>query len=364
MKDMKYWVWLSSIPGIGARRFNQLIDQFGSPQAIWSASKRQLEMIPGIGGKTVSNILDKRYRDNLSTYMNRLKELGVGISCITDNNYPASLKIIHDPPFLLYVRGTLQDHGRKAIAIVGSRKATEYGKNMAYGLAYELACRGIIIVSGMARGIDTQAHKGALDAGGRTIAVLGCGVDICYPPENRDLMNKIINSGTVISEFPLGAVPIPGNFPARNRIISGLSMGVVVIEAGEKSGSLITVDFALEQGKDVFAVPGNAINQESKGTNRLIKEGAKMVTCIEDILEEFGETVQLSAVKTGFRVEHDLNLDDHEKHIVRNIGTEPTHIDTIMKKTGYNIQKVNSIITMLELKGILKQLPGKFFIRA
>lgn len=361
MNDLKYWVWLSSLPGIGSRRFQQLVQYFGSPINVWNASKDQLEGISGLEG-SISVILDDKFRKDVDVYMDKIKELGIQVLRMVDDRYPFKLKAIYDPPPVLYIKGKLEKSDEKAIAIVGSRKTTDYGRNMARELAYELALRGITVVSGMARGIDTCAHRGAIEAGGRTIAVLGSGLDKPYPPENERLMEIISTSGAVISEFIVGTNPLPLNFPARNRIISGLSMGVVVIEAGEKSGALITADFALEQGREVFAVPGNVNSPTSKGTNKLIKEGAKMVTCVEDILEEFEEfkAVKLSSKESGIRVD---DLSDEERKVIEVIGVEPLHIDIILRETGYNIQEISSLLTILETKGILKQLPGKFFVR-
>ena len=363
MEDIKYWVWLSSLPGIGARRFKQLVDYFGSPQGVWNANQNRLREIRGLE-RLIPVIVDKKFKENLTIRMHRINELGIKLLRIIDEDYPENLKNIYDPPPLLYIRGRLEAADKKAVAIVGSRKATGYGKDMAKELACGLALRGITVISGMARGIDTCAHEGALEVGGRTVAVLGCGVDIAYPPENRNLACNILKSGAVISEFAVGMGPMPANFPARNRIISGLSMGTVVIEAGEKSGSLITAEFALEQGREVFAVPGNAKEQESKGANKLIKEGAKMVTCVEDILEEFSGMEYSKLIMQKAAVKEYVGLDDDERKIMENLDTEPVHIDDMSRRTEYNTQKINSLLTMLELKGILKQLPGKFFIRA
>jgi DNA processing protein len=254
----------------------------------------------------------------------------------------------------------------KFLAIVGSRRASSYGIRMAQTIATELSKYGITVVSGMARGVDSYAHRGAIDAGGRTIAVLGCGLDIVYPSENKKLMENIISSGACISEYLPGTTPIPGNFPARNRIISGISLGVIVIEAGERSGSLITANFALEQGREVFALPGNVNNYNSTGTNKLIKEGAKMVTGIDDILEEINISFTEEKVKDFFSQRFKggellKGLDDDEKKVAECLKLEPLHIDVIARKTGLSIALINSILIMLELKGVVEQLPGKIF---
>lgn len=363
MDDLKYWIWLSSLPGIGAYRFKLLLDHFGSAENVWNANERELRKLRGIGS-SIWAILNHSFRKNLDSDMYKIEKSGIKVIRIIDKEYPAMLKEIHDPPPILFVRGNLRIEDQKAIAIVGARNVTHQGMNIARELAYELASRGITIVSGMARGTDTFAHRGALEARGRTIAVLGCGVDVAYPPENRDLISRVSESGAVISEFTLGTKPFSANFPARNRIISGLSAGIVVIEAGEKSGALITADFALEQGREVFAVPGNPQTISSKGTNRLIKEGAKMITCVEDIIEEFKD-FDLDRVKTSKKNRELLeNLSEDETKIIGNINVEPVHMDEIIFKTGFDTKKLNSMLTILEMRGILKQLPGKFFIRA
>lgn len=260
----------------------------------------------------------------------------------------------------------------KSISIVGSRKATSYGLEAGEELAYQLSMLGITITSGMARGIDSSAHKGALKAKGRTIAVLGCGHDIIYPPENKALIEEIIKSGAVISEYLPGTKPMAMNFPARNRIISGISLGVVVIEAAENSGSLITANFALEQGREVFALPGNINRINSKGTNKLIKEGAKLTTCIEDILEEL-EIYNLIDNKKIDGIDEDnidneifdqkyyRGLDNEERRMIQCLKYEPLHVDYLANMTGYSIKHINSILTMLELKGVIEQMPGKIF---
>ena len=282
-----------------------------------------------------------------------------------DELYPAYLKNIYDPPLVLYMKGTIQEE-EKYLAVVGSRRATSYGLDMAKKISRELAECGITVVSGMARGVDSFAHMGALEVKGRTIAVLGCGLDIVYPYENKKLMENIIESGACLSEYLPGTTPVPGNFPARNRIISGISLGVVVIEAGERSGSLITANFALEQGREVFALPGNVNSIKSTGTNKLIKEGAKIVTGIDDILEE----LNIYFIEENTKVSFNKNLQDErilrgldndEKKVVECLKLESMHIDNIARKTGFGIQLVNSILVMLELKGVVEQLPGKIF---
>ena len=290
------------------------------------------------------------------------------INCITlhDEQYPELLKNIYDPPSVLYCKGTIKKR-EKALAVVGSRSATSYGLSMAEKISYELSGFGFSIISGMARGIDTYAHKGALEAGGRTVAILGCGPDMVYPVENLSLMRQIENSGAVISEYLPGIAPLSCNFPARNRVISGISLGVIVVEAGKKSGSLITASFALEQGREVFAVPGNADSPNSQGTNRLIREGAKIVTGIEDILEE----LQLFDLKKNAKKPR-LKMKDckqmiieglcgDERKIAECLGAKTLHVDEIVRRSGLSAQIVSSMLIMMELKGVVEQSPGKIF---
>jgi len=303
--------------------------------------------------------------------MENISRMGIEIITIRDDNYPLFLGRIYDPPVALYAKGILMRE-EKSIAIVGSRKATSYGSEIAEELAYKLASYGLTVVSGMARGIDSCAHKGALAAKGRTIAVLGCGHDIVYPSENKSLMEDIIKSGAVISEYLPEAVPLPRNFPARNRIISGLSLGVVVVEASKNSGSLITANFALEQGREVFALPGDINRVNSQGTNKLIQDGAKLVTCVEDILEELRiyniiDEAKLNGLKSKYQY-HGFdkreiygNLSDDEWCIVENLMHEPMHVDVLVKMTGYDVKEVNYILTMLELKGVVEQVQGRVY---
>jgi DNA processing protein len=271
------------------------------------------------------------------------------------------LKDIYDPPALLYLRGALRREDELAVAIVGSRKTSAYGREVTERIGRDLARHGVTVVSGMARGIDSVAHKGALQGGGRTIAVLGCGVDVIYPSENRNLFHQIIEQGAVLSEFPMGSPPEAGHFPRRNRIISGLSIGVVIVQASGESGSLITAGYALEQGREVFAVPGNIGAEGSRGTNQLIKEGAKLVESSEDILEEVlpqwrreGETAQ----KGGDAV---LTLTEAEKCLYGLLDETPLHIDALIRESQLDPGSVSSLLLNLELKGLISQWPGKCF---
>ncbi|MCX7922365.1 MAG: DNA-processing protein DprA [Clostridia bacterium] len=357
-----HWVWLNSVPGIGARRASQLLEYFECPENIWNARKEELSRLPFLTRKTIENLMDKKIRDESEKHLERIYNHKIKVITIKDDLYPCYLKSIYDAPPLLFVKGQVEKD-EKTIAIVGSRRATSYGLDMAERIGYELSKLGVTVVSGMARGIDSRAHSGSLKAGGRTLAVLGCGLDTVYPPENKPLMQRIEESGAVISEYLPGVKPVAQNFPARNRIISGISLGVVIIEANEKSGSLITADFALEQGREVFAVPGNITSSNSKGTNKLIREGAKIVTDIDDILEE------IKVHRSSNNKEHRLvvkkpqfdGLDSDERIIAEQLSIEPTHIDLLAEKSKINIQEMNAILIMMELRGIVEQLPGKIF---
>lgn len=287
MKDIEYWIWLSRIEGLNPKFLNDLLEKYKSPKIIWEKTKEEL-IEDGIKEIYVKEITNEFYRQGLNRYLNYMKQNNIEMITIKDKEYPDKLKLIYDPPILLYIKGNKKILNEKSVAIVGCRLCTKYGENIAKNLAYNLSLNNINVISGLARGIDSCAHKGSLNAEGKTIAVVGCGLDRVYPEENKELFNKIINNnGAIISEYVIGTKPLAKNFPKRNRIISGLSSGVIVVEAREKSGTLITADFALEQGKEVYAIPGNINNCNSYGTNELIKQGAKAVTSIQDILEDF-----------------------------------------------------------------------------
>ncbi len=373
MDNFLYWVWLSSLPGIGAIKANKLLDFLKDPYAIWNITEQGLRTFDFMTPDNINTVLNNNHKNEAKKLLQKINNDNIHIIPIVNPAYPEYLKNIYDPPIVLYKKGDLSKND-KLIAIVGSRRATKYGLDIANNVAFELAKLGITIVSGMASGIDTLAHKGALKAGGRTIAILGCGVDIVYPYENKKLMEEIISSGAVVSEYLPGTAPKPRNFPARNRIISGISLGTVVVEANKTSGSLITANFALEQGREVFAIPGNISSANSTGTNKLIKDGAKMVTCIDDILEEIREIKELQKMqgkndsnskKEAYQQitisEYFKNLDSNEIRVLEYLNIESLHIDLLAQKCNLNIQTINSILVMLELKGIIEQLPGKIF---
>ena len=286
MKDIEYWIWISRIEGINPKILNDLLKKYYSPKVLWNKTKEEL-IEDGIKEKYALEITNKIYREKLDKYLEYMSENNVEIVNIYDKEYPDKLKVIYDPPIVLYVKGNKNILNDKSIAIIGSRRCTKYGEKTAKSLAYNLSLNNINVISGLAKGIDSFAHEGCLSARGKTIAVVGCGLDRVYPEENKELFKNIIEAnGTIISEYVIGTKPLAKNFPRRNRIISGISNGVIVVEAKEKSGTLITVDFALEQGKNIYAVPGNIDNQNSYGTNALIKEGAKSITKFTDVLED------------------------------------------------------------------------------
>lgn len=359
MED-KYWLWLSSIHGIGARRCYELISSFGSPYEVWKADKASLKSVKGIGDHLAELITSFQRQEYLDSLLKSIETNKIEYVIIDSGDYPQNLKNIYDPPPVLYYKGKLPKEDYNTIAIVGSRYTTSYGRRVAFELSQQLSMNKFVIVSGMARGIDTLAHKGALNADGITIAVLGSGLDIIYPPENTKLAQAITEKGAIVSEYCPGTEPYGGNFPARNRIISGLSDGVLVVEAGKRSGSLITCDFALEQGREIFAVPGPITSSLSTGTNNLLKEGACLVQDINDILEEFG----IGDICTSKQQSMNNVFNDDERAILQQINENGTTIDHIIANIQMPVSKINYILSLLEIKGIIKQLPGKIFIKS
>jgi len=363
MNNRDTLIWLSSIKGVNNKIIDILEKNFSQLSYIWDASKNDILSIREINDKIKQEIIKNRndlYYENL---LKRIESYKIKVITYYDNDYPLNLRNISDSPKVLYMKGQLIPEDEVSIAIVGARKSTSYGKWAAEKISSELANLGICLVSGMAKGIDTHVHISALKSKSRTIAVLGCGVDIIYPSSNRELYHKIQDNGCIISEFPLGTKPLPYNFPQRNRIISGLSLGVVVVEATEKSGSLITARHAIEQGKDVFAVPGNINSIFSRGTNLLIKDGAKLVTGIEDIIEEIPYLIDKCAkFYKNKKVELNYNqFSDDEIKVLECILEKPIHFDLIAHRTGIRINDLNSILTILEMKGAIKQMSGKVY---
>lgn len=348
---------LHSLPGLGSRSLHKIEEAFGSFQSFYQADRSVLHA-SFIDTAVIDAILEQR-RVSPERLLEAYESHDIRIVCWNEPLYPQKLKHISNPPYVLYYRGDLGITDQPCLAIVGSRAATLYGKTTAQKLARELAAAGMVIVSGLARGIDSEAHRGALESG-RTIAVLGSGPNVIYPSENRGLYQDIIASGAVISEFPLHTAPEPHNFPLRNRIISGLSKGVLVIEAKEKSGALITADFALEQGKDVFALPGPINSKTSAGPNNLIKQGAKLITGIEDVLEEYYDINRTQRKAEQGRL---VWLDDSEKQILDLLEPNSLHFDEVLEATGLDIGRLSTLLLKLEMEGIIKSLPGNYYVR-
>ncbi|MBC7342545.1 MAG: DNA-protecting protein DprA [Clostridia bacterium] len=341
-----------------------LVTAFGSAQAAWRARPEALKGI--LNGHAFSMLLALRSQLCPSQEMDRLDQHGVRAITLYDHDYPEPLRQVYNPPAVLYVKGNLPPSGYLGIAIVGTRRATSYGKKATELITRELAKHDIWIISGLARGIDGQAHRTCVENQGHTIAVLGCGLDIVYPPEHARLAQEIIERGALVSEHPLGVAPEAKHFPARNRIISGLARGVLVAEAPKRSGALITAEFALEQGRDVFAVPGPITSITCEGNNNLLKEGAKAVTQAGDILEEYGLKVEAQiAIDDLLKAEpaYSGQLSARESEILSLISYDPVHIDEIVEQLRLPVAKIQATLTLLEMKGIIQQLPGKYFVR-
>ncbi len=366
MDELRFWLALNAVPGLGARRAKLLLEQFGGPRAVLEAPRSELRKVPGIGPELTQGITTwKKYVD-LEKELRLIEKHRVEVIVVDDSSYPKNLAKIFDPPLLLYMKGKFLPRDWIAVAIVGSRRPSLYGRRIAEKLGRELAARGLTVVSGLARGIDSAAHKGALSGGGRTVAVLGSGLDVVYPPENRGLMEEISPRGAVISEFPMSTFPDRGNFPRRNRIVSGLSLGVVVVEAAQRSGALITVDCALEQGREVFALPGKVDSLTSRGTNRLIQQGAKLVTTSEDIIEELEPIWASLLPEREMRDEDELSLPplkEEEGKVYELLSDEPRHIDSLIRGSGFPAGRIASLLLMLQMKKLVKELPGKMFIK-
>ncbi len=359
MSQVKYWIGFNIVRGIGPAKFQALLDHFGDLRSAWEASADELRAA-GLDSRALKSLLAARQELDLDAQVARLEKAGVQVMTWQSPHYPERLHNIYHPPPVLYVRGALAPADEWSVAVVGTRRATVYGKEAARYIAGELARAGVTVVSGLARGIDTAAHQAALEAGGRTLAVLGNGVDVVYPAENRRLMQRIVEQGTVLSEYTLGAPPEASNFPPRNRIISGLSLGVVIVEAGERSGALITADYALEQGREVFAAPGNMFNTSSRGCNRLIQQGAKLVLNIEDILEE----LNLNMVAQQLELRAVVPENETESLLLSFLSSEPLHVDEIVRQARLPIAQISSTLALMELKGMVRQVGGMNYVLA
>jgi DNA processing protein len=364
------WLALALTPGLGARMAGKLLRELGSPDAIFNASLTELEAqhLPAAVAQAVHS---RRPLSDAAKELAQAQALGVRLLTWDEPAYPERLREIYDPPPLLYVRGNIELLRRHLVSIVGARRPTPYGNQMAERLARDLADRGLVIVSGLARGIDSSAHRGALSsAGGATIGVLGCGIDIVYPKENKKLFAEMEQRGAIISEFPLGTFPAPQNFPIRNRIIAGMALGVVVVEGAQYSGSLITARLAMEFGREVYGVPGNATHAESFGPNQLIKQGAKLVTGWEDVVEELptpvrAELVPVEAASSEERIALvEEALAPAERPLYELLSVDQSrHVDELVEESGLSSSEVLAALFDLELKGVVRQLPGKQFLK-
>ena len=394
-------IHLNLIQGIGQKTVLFLMEIFGSAEKILNATPKELEKIDELSSKVCNSLTHKKLGCPLEHELALIEEFGCHVITYYDDGYPSLLKQIDTPPLLLYVKGELKPEDAVNIALVGSRQAKDYGRKVSYQLSYQLAKQGLTITSGLAKGIDTCAHRGALDANGRTIAVMGNGLSIVYPAANSKLVEKIVESGALISEFPMGMKPRAENFPIRNRIISGLTFGTVVVEASNRSGALITARLASEQGREVFAVPGQIFSELSTGTHKLIDAGAKLINTVDDLLEalpqHYRNQITTQTAVTGsdtdtivqkplpdnkhtlqhtdpdtadIRTSADKKVDPNipipdltpdEKVVFNAIEKPASHIDSIVRSTELPINQVSSVLLMLELKGIIEQLPGKMF---
>jgi len=357
MDDKRYWIGFTLVKGIGAVRFQRLLDRFGDAETAWNANPAMLAEA-GLSTKLIERVIAIRAKVNLSQIWDQTLSKGIQVLTWMDETYPQRLKEIEQPPPVLYVRGTLLPEDTWSVAIVGTRRVTPYGRQVTEEIASFLAANGITVVSGLARGVDALAHNAALKAGGRTLAVLGSGVDRIYPPENRALAEQMLSQGAVISDYAPGTPPESSNFPPRNRIISGLSMGVIVVEAGKTSGALITAEFAAVQGREIFAVPGNILAPQSKGTNKLIQDGAHPLLSVDDIMQALNLT-RIGQHKAARKV---LPADNVEAKLLDAMGEEPLHIDEIRNQTNLPVEKVSATLVMMELKGMVRQVGNMQYV--
>ena len=357
------YIGLTLIPGVGEIRFRRFLEHFKTPSDLFSASVEEIADVAQISFKQARIIKEGYNVKEAELFLEKLTEYKIGAITYEDYNYPESLKSIYNPPPILFYKGDISLTQGNSIAIVGSRKATAYGRSMAEKISSELVRAGIIIVSGFARGIDSISHRSALEHNGGTIAVMGCGLDIVYPPENKNLFGEIVNRGCALSEFLPGVPPEGRNFPKRNRLISGLSLGVVIIEAGIKSGALLTASHALEQGKDVFAVPGPANSASSEGANFLIKSGAKLTTSADDILEELKLQFKTPLFSQSEKRTME-GLNDTQKLIYEALGGEGLNIDKLALKVGLEIPALLNCLLEMELSGYVRSMPGKRYARS
>lgn len=372
--EQRHWLSLSLIPGVGTARFVRLLARFQRPEAVLRASRAQLEEV--VGPKLADRIAAYGDMVDLERQLHLMREYDAHVITLEDTGYPLRLAEIYDPPLVLYVRGALLERDEAAVAVVGTRKPSAYGERMAERFGRELAARGITVISGLAEGVDAAAHRGALQGGGRTIAVLGCGVDVVYPKSNADLMHAIMRQGAVVSQFSMSTQPSPGHFPFRNRIISGMSLGTLVVECPLRSGALITARQAAEQGREVFAIPGRLEERNSQGPHALMREGAKLVETVEDILLELELPVNLLAAAPVASASDEVapeepqiapqkaplpGQSEEERKVLEALRPDGSFVDEIASACRLPVSAALSLLTMLELKGLIRQFSGKRF---
>lgn len=360
MSDVRYWLGFNLVPHIGPARLRGLLDFFGGLESAWRADAANLRAA-GLPQNAIEELQYRRQRIDLDRELRKVQERGLAILTWESEGYPSLLANIELPPPVLYVDGTITSEDAWAVAVVGTRHASAYGKQVAQRFAQGLAENGVTVVSGLALGIDGVAHRAALEAGGRTIAVLGCGLDTIYPERHQALAEDIRHAGALVSDYPLGTRPEPGNFPPRNRIISGLSLGTLVVEAGERSGALITIHYALDQGRETFAVPGNIYNLTSAGTNTLLQRGeAKLVTKVQDVLEE----LNLSMVAEQREIRQAVPESPTEAALLAHVGADPTHLDDLVRRSGLPTDMVSSTLCLMELKGLVRRVDNMCYVLA
>jgi DNA processing protein len=357
MDDKKFWVGFNLIKGIGAVRMQGLVAHFGDLQSAWTAAPAELARA-GLGLKVIERVVRARENVDLDQVWEKIQKQGIQILTWQDETYPQRLKEIDQPPPVLYIRGEYLPDDLFAVAIVGTRRVTAYGRQITEQLASFLAANGMTVISGLARGVDAIAHQAALKAGGRTIAVLGSGVDKIYPPEHRALAEQMMERGAILSDYAPGTQPEASNFPPRNRIISGLSLAVVVVEAGETSGALITAEFAAEQGREVFAVPGSILAPQSKGTNKLIQNGALPLLSVNDLMQALDIT-RVGEQKAARKI---MPADAIEAKLLTVLTNEPMHVDEIRNQSELPIEKVSAALVLMELKGMVRQVGGMNYV--
>jgi DNA processing protein len=359
IEELQYWVGFNIVPGIGRVKFSQLEAHFGKMEKAWKAGAGDLKQA-GLDSNTIKTIEVNRPQIDLDNEMEKLGRAGVKAFTFHDSEYPARLKEIYDYPPVIYVKGQLIPQDEWCIAVVGTRRATVYGRQVTEEIVEQLARTKITVVSGLARGIDTVAHRRTLETGGRTIAIFACGLDTVYPGENLNLSRRITSNGALISEYPLGAKPRQDNFPRRNRIMSGMSMGVLVVEADESSGAIITAHIALEQNREVFAIPGSILSPMSRGTNTLIQEGAKLVRNVTDILEELNLTASVQQLE----MTEMTPASETEALLLKQLSFEPVHIDQVCRNSGLPISTVSSNLAIMELQGLVRQISTMNYVLA